>query len=122
MHNRGNRNKRGRSRNPLLVTQRGPQRADSVKDVLARLSPSLTRVTDQAARQATWRDWIQSHLPKEITGKISGIVERDGIVVLFAESAAWSARLRYAMQEIESELRRAHPTITEVKVRVLPRT
>ncbi len=121
MHNRGNRNKRGRSRNPLLVTQRGPQKADSVKDILSRLSPTLTRVTDQAARQATWRDWIQTNLPSEITAKISGIVERDGTVVLFAESAAWSARLRYAVQEIEGTLREAHPNITEVKVRVLPR-
>ncbi|HEY4210533.1 MAG TPA: hypothetical protein VGM84_03540 [Steroidobacteraceae bacterium] len=53
--------------------------------------------------------------------KISGIVERDGTVVLFAESAAWSARLRYAVQEIEPRLREAHPNITAVKVRVLPR-
>ncbi len=122
MHNRGNRNKRSRSRNPLLATQRGPQKVDSVKDILSRLSPTLTRVTNQAARQATWRDWIQDNLPSEITAKISGIVEREGMVVLFAESAAWSARLRYAVLEIEGRLRDAHPNIKEVKVRVLPRS
>jgi hypothetical protein len=42
--------------------------------------------------------------------------------VLFADSAAWSARLRYAVQEIEGALRERHPAIAEIKVRVLPRS
>ncbi len=95
---------------------------DSVKDVLARLSPTLTRVTDQAARQATWKDWLGIHLPKDISSRMSGIVEREGTLVLFAESAAWAARLRYAVQEIAAPLREAHPNIMSIKVRVLPRS
>ncbi len=55
-------------------------------------------------------------------GKLSGIVEREGALVLFAESAAWSARLRYAVQEIEAPLRAAHPEIAAIKVRVLPKS
>jgi hypothetical protein len=96
-------------------------KADSVKELLARTVPTLTRVTDQAARQKSWRGWLERHLPAEIVGKLSGVVERDGTLVLFAESSAWSARLRYAVQEIEAQLRQAHPQIAAVSVRVLPR-
>ncbi len=53
---------------------------------------------------------------------MSGIVEREGTLVLFAESAAWAPRLRYAVQEIEAPLRQAHPAIMSIKVRVLPRS
>ena len=122
MPNRGSRNKRSGSRNRLPERAGSPRRPDSVKDVLARLSPTLTRVTDQAARQAAWRQWLGAHLPEGLMGKLSGIVEREGALVLFAESAAWSARLRYAVQEIEAPLRAAHPEIAAIKVRVLPKS
>ncbi len=120
MPNRGSRNKRGGSRNPHVERTGGLKRPDSVKEVLARLSPTLTRVTDQAARQQAWRAWLESHLPIALTARLTGIVEREGTLVLFAESAAWCARLRYAVQEIEAPLRAAHPAIGEIKVRVLP--
>ena len=122
MPNRGNRNKRGGSRNSLLATPKGPRGAHSVKDMLARRSPLLTRVTDQAVRQAQFRDWLNAHLPEDVSAKISGIVERESTLVLFAESAAWSARLRYAVLDIETRLREEHPAITAIKVRVLPRS
>jgi hypothetical protein len=122
MPNRGNRNKRGGSRNSLLATPLSRKGAHSVKDMLARRSPLLTRVTDQAARQALLRDWLNAHLPKDVSAKISGIVERETTLVIFAESAAWSARLRYAVLDIEAKLHAEHPGITDIKVRVLPRS
>jgi hypothetical protein len=90
--------------------------------MLARRSPVLTRVTDQAARQSLLRDWMKAHLPEDVSAKITGIVERQSTLVLFAESAAWSARLRYAVLDIEARLRAEHPQITDIKVRVLPRS
>jgi hypothetical protein len=109
---------------------------DSVKDLLTRAipgparagpgcPPGLTRVTDQAkahvSRESAWRSWLGTHLAAELAGKITNIAERDGALVIYAESAAWSARLRYAVMEIEAQLRSAHPQITEISVRVLPR-
>ncbi|HVY79772.1 MAG TPA: hypothetical protein VG994_02225 [Steroidobacteraceae bacterium] len=41
--------------------------------------------------------------------------------MIFAESAAWSARLRYAIAELDADIRRANPAIRSVSVRVLPR-
>jgi len=84
------------------------------------LTPALKRVSEQTHRRDFWRDWLDANFPAEITGKITGIVERDGILVLFAESAAWSARLKFAVQEMESQILAAKPGVTAVNVRVLP--
>jgi hypothetical protein len=81
----------------------------------------MKRITDQAVRQNFWRGWLCGHIPAELYARISGIVERDGTLVIFAETAAWSARLRYAILELEHEIRAADPALTAVKVRVLPR-
>jgi len=97
-----------------------PQPAHSVKDLLARAVPALSQAADQCAAQAFWRPWLQSRLPPELPPRITGITERDGNLVVFADSPAWSARLRYALQELEPELRCAAPHINEVRVRILP--
>ena len=85
------------------------------------MTPGLKRVTDQSERQDFWRRWLDTHLPLEIREKLTGVVERDGLLIIFAESPAWSARLRYAVQEIEAQILAAKPGITSVNVRVLPR-
>lgn len=51
---------------------------------------------------------------------MSGIVEKHDTLVIFTASAAWSARVRFAVAEIEEALKRAHPAIAHVAVRVLP--
>jgi hypothetical protein len=84
--------------------------------------PALTRLTDQAARQNLWSDWLSAHLPAEIRARVSGVNERDGTLVVFAESAAWCARLRYALAELEPALRAVGSAVAAVKVRVLPRS
>jgi len=96
--------------------------AHSVKELLARRIPVLTRVTAQASRQNFWNCWFSTHLPPEIRPRISGVTERDRTLVIFAETAAWSARLRYAIFELEDEIRAADPALTDIEVRVLPRS
>jgi hypothetical protein len=121
MPNKLRRNKRGGTRNSATSVSKPFRRPDSVKDVLGRLTPTLTRVSDQAARQTFWKQWLVQHLPSELTPRLSGVVERDNTLVIFAESAAWSARLRYVMQELEPEIKQAQPTIQQVSVRVMPK-
>jgi hypothetical protein len=98
-----------------------PRAAHSVKDLLAHTVPGLTRVTAQTARANFWNQWLSAHLAPEIRARVSGVVERNGELVIFAESAAWCARLRFALLELEAEIRAAAPAITGVAVRVLPR-
>jgi hypothetical protein len=121
MPNKLRRNKRGGSRNSATSVSKPFRRLDSVKAVLGRAAPTLTRVSDQAGRQGFWKHWLAQHLPAELTARLSGVVEREEILVIFAESAAWSTRLRYAMQELEAQLKQAQPTIQRVSVRVMPK-
>jgi hypothetical protein len=99
-----------------------PHSTHSVKDLLARAVPILSKAADQTARQAFWRPWLQTRLPPELPAKITGITEQNGNLVVFADSPAWSARLRYALQELSAEIRQAKPDIKEVTVRVMPRS
>ncbi|HYL02067.1 MAG TPA: hypothetical protein VEU54_01485 [Steroidobacteraceae bacterium] len=86
----------------------------------------MKRVTDQAAAQLSrsrfWSSWLAERLPTATLARISGIAEREGRLVIFAETAAWSARLRYAILELEREIRAADPALIDVEVRVLPRS
>ena len=61
------------------------------------------------------------HLPREVAKHVSGVVERHATLVIFTASAAWSARVRFAVAEIEGQLKCAHPRIADVAVRVLPK-
>jgi len=121
MPNKLRRNKRGGSRNLATNVSKPFREPDSVKDVLARLTPTLTRVSKQASRQSHWRTWLAAHLPADLTSRLSGVVEREGTLVIFAESAAWSARLRYAVLDLETQIKAAGPGIQQVTVRVLPK-
>jgi hypothetical protein len=103
-------------------TSRSARSTHSVKDLLKRSLPALTRLTDQAARQNLWGEWLSAHLPAEIRARVSGVNEREGTLVVFAESAAWCARLRFALMELEGSLRAAHPLVQSIQVRVLPRS
>src|SRR2546430_13630205 len=58
------------------------------------------------------------HLPTELGARVCGVIERDGTLVIFAASAAWCARLRYALQELDPQIRAAAPQLTAIAVRV----
>ncbi|HTY94630.1 MAG TPA: DciA family protein [Steroidobacteraceae bacterium] len=94
--------------------------ADSVKDLLRRSTPVLAGLQREARRQRDWLQWVQRELPAELAGHVTGVREQSGELVIFAESAAWGGRLRYAAPQL---LGRVDPQagIVGVKVRVVPR-
>jgi hypothetical protein len=105
-----------------MRTRAGPDGAwvHSVKELLSRSAPTLTRVTDQAARASFWSGWLCRHLPTDLAARVSAVIERDDALVIFAASAAWCARLRYALQELEPQIRADFPALTAINVRVRP--
>jgi predicted nucleic acid-binding Zn ribbon protein len=104
------------SRNPL----RAPE---SVKDLLGRISRNVvTPVAEQRQAQEGWREWLKNKLPAHIETRITGVVEREGTLTVFAESAAWSARLRLEIAELETQIRERNADIGKLVVKVMPRT
>ncbi len=81
----------------------------------------MTRAAQHTSDETQWRDWLTKELPLELCQHVSGVVEREGNLLVFAISAAWSARLRYALQALEPKIRDLRSDIQKVTVRVLPR-
>ena len=99
-----------------------PNPTHSVKDLLARSVPILSQAADHTARQAFWEQWLAAHLAPELAARVTALTERHGNLVVFGDSSAWSARLRYALQELGAQIREVQPDIKEVTVRVMPRS
>jgi len=114
------RNKRIRARLRARAVLRAPP-AHSVKELLATRLPLLKRITDHSAAERFWQAWLNGHIPEPLRSRICRIIEREGTLTIFAESAAWSARLRYAVLELEREMRAVAPELAAIRVRVLPR-
>jgi hypothetical protein len=92
----------------------------SVKDLLTRHAPQLAQLNARAASQEIFRDWLQLNLPAQLRARITGASETHGTLTVFAESAAWCARLRFALADLEAALKLAHPQVQSVRLRVLP--
>ncbi len=105
----------------LRPRARGRPGPDSVKSLLARSGPVTAPIAAHASRQLGWRQWLDERLPPPFSARVTGVVERAGALVIFTESAGWAVRLRYALAELDTELRRSHPAVRHVTVRVLPR-
>jgi hypothetical protein len=88
---------------------------DSVKDLLQRSTPVL------AGLQRDWLQWVQRELPQDLATHVTGVTEQAGEIVLFAESAVWGVRLRYAAPQLLSAMNAQQANIVAVKVRVVPR-
>ena len=112
-----NTRRRDKKLRPASPTPRGgSHRADSVKELLGRSSPLLASIRGQQSRQDSRRAWLAAQLPAALQKHITGLVERDGELVIFTASASWGVRVRYAVAEAEKP-----PGIDTILVRVLPR-
>lgn len=92
----------------------------SVQALLSR-GVTLGRVAAQVSRQQDWASWLKERLPAELAGRLSGVVERGGTLVVLTESSGWSARVRYAVAEMDGAIKAQGPDIQRVEVRVMPR-
>lgn len=91
-----------------------------IKDLLKR-QPLLKALNNAQLQQDNWRQWLAPQLPAELIHHITQIkADRDELVV-YAATAAWCARLRYALAELETDIRQHDAGIRRVQVRVQPR-
>lgn len=67
-----------------------------------------------------WREFLAQRLPAELAAQVTQVVERDGALSVYAASAAWSARLRFAIAEHWPAARQAAPGLKRWSVRVQP--
>jgi len=94
---------------------------DSVKELLQRSTPVLAGLQREALRQRDWLQWVKRELPEELAVHVTGATEQAGELVIFAESAAWGVRLRYAAPQLLQAVSGQPANIIGVKIRVVPR-
>ncbi len=71
-------------------------------------------------QQQQWLEWFRESLPVELRGSIVNVVLKGKELTLLASSAAWSARLRYALDALGPKLKERAPDIVKIRVRVTP--
>ena len=94
---------------------------DSVKELLQRSTPVLAGLQREALRQRDWLQWVKRELPEELAAHVTGVTEQSGELVIFAESAAWGVRVRYAAPQLLDVLGSQSANIVGVRIRVVPR-
>jgi hypothetical protein len=77
-------------------------------------------VARELARQQSWTDWLRAALPPALAPHIVQVVARERELIVFADSSAWSVRLRYALASLEEALRARDPAITVTRLRLQP--
>jgi Dna[CI] antecedent, DciA len=70
--------------------------------------------------QQDWVEWLRTALPEELGSSIVNVVQKGPELRVLAISAAWSARLRYALAALAPQLQEHAPVIVKVTVRVAP--
>lgn len=111
--------------NPRDVTAAGGpssriKKPIGIKDLLGRSAPLQQAIARQADRGTFWRGFFAARLSPDLAGQITQIVERDGALSVYAASAAWSARLRFALAEHWPAAQQAAPGLKRWSVRVQP--
>jgi len=59
-------------------------------------------------------------LGPDLANKVNGCTHDSGRITVIAESAAWAARMRFALADAEVEIRKQVPGFRELAVRVRP--
>jgi hypothetical protein len=91
-----------------------------INDLLGRSAPLQRAIARQADRGVFWREFLSQRLPAELAAQVTQVVERDGALSVYAASAAWSARLRFAIAEHWPAAQQASPGLKRWSVRVQP--
>jgi predicted nucleic acid-binding Zn ribbon protein len=90
-----------------------------IADLLAR-APLLRSLNESRAQHQQWRDWLVGALPAELGLHVLEASRQGDLLVVYAESAAWCTRLRYALAAMEQQIRARDAAVRQLRVRVRP--
>jgi Dna[CI] antecedent, DciA len=113
----GARNRRKSRRMGLPNGLREAENPKSINEILFNRS-GLRRLVDSIPAQQSWAEWLRAALAEELAGHIVSALPKDAELVVFADSPAWGARLRYALAAMQSDIAARDSTISHTTVRV----
>jgi hypothetical protein len=89
----------------------------SINDLLANRR-GLQRIIASLPVQLSWADWLRAAIAGELAGHIVNAVPKNAELVVFADSAAWGTRLRYALAAMQADIAARDSAIARTTVRV----
>jgi hypothetical protein len=89
--------------------------------LLAKAGITSKGIAQFADQQSRWSAVLNSTLDPALAARVTGTGFEGGTLTVYVESAAWSARLRYALAECLPRLRETEGALTTVNVRLRPR-
>ena len=87
-----------------------------IGELLAR-QPLLQSLKSTQAAGVDWLEWLGGQLPEALAPHCRQVLFKNGELTVFAESAAWAARLRYALAELETAIRQRDERVTVIRIR-----
>jgi hypothetical protein len=99
----------------------GPRTASRPRSLAELLGRNgLAKSRPESAQPIDWIKFTRNHLPPELAPRVTGAELSRQVLCVRVDSAAWAARLRFALGEAAPEMRREMPQVTRVEVRVTP--
>jgi hypothetical protein len=91
-----------------------------IKDLLDKSGLTGRAIGQFVARQQSWEAFFATRLPASLTKEISHFVEKDGVLTVYVSSAAWSARLKFALAECWPAVLAERPSLQRSVVKIQP--
>ncbi len=92
---------------------------DRLKPLFSGLPQGLERLAEQAATVTALTALVRQNLPAELRPHVLSAVRRTDDLVVIVDSAAWSARVRYAGPRLKAQLEALGQGVAgKVRVRV----
>lgn len=92
---------------------------DRLKPLFSGLPQGLERLAEQAAAVTALTALVRQNLPAELRPHVLSAVRRTDDLVVIVDSAAWSARVRYAGPRLKAQLEALGQGVSgKVRVRV----
>jgi hypothetical protein len=82
------------------------------------IKPGLRRLAARIPAQQSWLQWLRETVTAELAGHIVSAVPKNGQLVVFADSAGWGTRLRYALAAMQPDIAARDSAIADTTVRV----
>jgi hypothetical protein len=93
--------------------------SDPLKPLFGGLMPGFDGLARRAAGAQSLTVKVRNALPPELQEHVLSATRRDADLVVIVDSAAWSARVRYAGRRLKAQLESGgEPVIGKVRVKV----
>ena len=93
--------------------------SDPLKPLFGGLKPGLDALARKASEARSLTSRVQSELPEPVRPHVLSASRRGEDLVVIVDSAAWSARVRYAGRRLKAQLEAGgEPEIAKVRVKV----